>query len=255
MDRKIIEKTRGLLLLSIFGALVTGCQKTNNSQTAENKKIEVLQNQENTKPDDPFDEYKIEFNRPKEKAKIKYNPKEYDSYEDFKDFLQLFYIENDEGISFYEKDNPDDKYFAGYYKIFMRGCGTGCVLGVMVDIRDGEIYSLPMGEGYSSLSRLSDSTEIILNDIKRNPYTKIEKESDDVRYKFKEDSRLFITASDLNIFKNDNLEDCQVSYPDHCFDSNTAIIYFHVWNEEFKKFEIDHKITLYPTQTKEDELE
>lgn len=66
-----------------------------------------------------FEDYKIEFNRPKEKAKIKYNPKEYDSYEDFKDNLQFFYIENDEGISFYEKDNPDDKYFAGYVAVVL----------------------------------------------------------------------------------------------------------------------------------------
>jgi len=123
----------------------------------------------------------------------------------------------------------------------------------MVDVRDGSIYSLPMG-WYSSISHL-DSTEIILSDVKRNPYTKIEKENDALTYKFKENSRLFITASDTNVFKNDDSDDCRISYPEHCFDSNTVNIYFHVWNEELKKFEIDHKITLYPTSTKEDELE
>lgn len=245
-------KTKLFLLATSFLFISVSCNKS--IETTNLEKVNLSKSSEiNDEPKESsvFDEYKIEFNRPKEKAEIKYNIDKFESYEDFKDHLQLFYIENDEGLSFYEKDNSDDKYFAGYYKIFMRGCGTGCVIGVMVDVRDGEIYTLPMGEGYSSLSSYSDSIEIILNDANRNPFTKIEEESDDVRYKFKEDSRLFITASDLNIFKNDNLEDCQISYPDHCFDSNTAIIYFHVWNEKAKKFEMDHKITLYPTLTKE----
>ena len=33
--------------------------------------------------------------------------------------------------------------FASYYVISTWGCGSGCVTGVMVDIRDGFVYSMP----------------------------------------------------------------------------------------------------------------
>ena len=33
--------------------------------------------------------------------------------------------------------------FASYYIITTWGCGSGCVTGVMVDIRDGFVYSMP----------------------------------------------------------------------------------------------------------------
>lgn len=33
--------------------------------------------------------------------------------------------------------------FASYYVITTWGCGSGCVTGVMVDVRDGYIYSMP----------------------------------------------------------------------------------------------------------------
>ena len=33
--------------------------------------------------------------------------------------------------------------FASYYVITTWGCGSGCVTGVMVDIRDGIVYSMP----------------------------------------------------------------------------------------------------------------
>ena len=33
--------------------------------------------------------------------------------------------------------------FASYYVITTWGCGSGCVTGVMVDIRDGFVYSMP----------------------------------------------------------------------------------------------------------------
>jgi len=42
-----------------------------------------------------------------------------------------------------------DKYyelevnFASYYVITTWGCGSGCVTGVMVDVRDGFVYSMP----------------------------------------------------------------------------------------------------------------
>ncbi|NQX38704.1 hypothetical protein SAMN05421820_101735 [Pedobacter steynii] len=36
--------------------------------------------------------------------------------------------------------------FAGHYVSVVFGCGAGCVLGFMVDVRDGKIYALPLGE-------------------------------------------------------------------------------------------------------------
>lgn len=36
--------------------------------------------------------------------------------------------------------------FAGHYVSVVFGCGAGCVLGFMVDVRDGGIYALPLGE-------------------------------------------------------------------------------------------------------------
>lgn len=36
--------------------------------------------------------------------------------------------------------------FAGHYIATYFGCGAGCIMGFMVDVNDGEIYSLPLGE-------------------------------------------------------------------------------------------------------------
>ena len=36
--------------------------------------------------------------------------------------------------------------FAGHYIISAFGCGAGCIMGFMVDVRDGKIYDLPLGE-------------------------------------------------------------------------------------------------------------
>ena len=36
--------------------------------------------------------------------------------------------------------------FAGHYVLSTFGCGGGCIMGFMVDVRDGVIYDLPLGE-------------------------------------------------------------------------------------------------------------
>jgi len=36
--------------------------------------------------------------------------------------------------------------FAGHYIAIYFGCGAGCIMGFMVDVNDGEIYDLPLGE-------------------------------------------------------------------------------------------------------------
>ncbi len=42
-----------------------------------------------------------------------------------------------------EKYNELEVNFASYYIITTWGCGSGCVTGVLIDIRDGFIHSLP----------------------------------------------------------------------------------------------------------------
>ena len=42
-----------------------------------------------------------------------------------------------------EKYNELEVNFASYYIITTWGCGSGCVTGVMIDIRDGIVYSMP----------------------------------------------------------------------------------------------------------------
>jgi hypothetical protein len=42
-----------------------------------------------------------------------------------------------------EKYNELEVNFASYYVIITWGCGSGCVTGVMVDIRDGFVHSMP----------------------------------------------------------------------------------------------------------------
>ncbi|MFQ6371756.1 lipocalin family protein [Shewanella sp. YIC-542] len=41
--------------------------------------------------------------------------------------------------------------FAGHYVVVNWGCGSSCLDGVMVDVRDGKIYHLPSLEGYSDI--------------------------------------------------------------------------------------------------------
>lgn len=48
----------------------------------------------------------------------------------------------------YAAGTPD---FASYYITITFGCGTSCIMGMMMDVRDGKIYALPLGEETSCL--------------------------------------------------------------------------------------------------------
>ncbi|MGG5208313.1 hypothetical protein ACQWU4_05145 [Chryseobacterium sp. MIQD13] len=48
----------------------------------------------------------------------------------------------------YATGTPD---FASYYITVIFGCGASCIMGMMMDVRDGKIYSLPLGEENSCL--------------------------------------------------------------------------------------------------------
>lgn len=45
------------------------------------------------------------------------------------------------------KSNEVD--FASYYIGVLFGCGADCIYGYIIDVRDGKIYDLPLGESYS----------------------------------------------------------------------------------------------------------
>ncbi|PQA90633.1 hypothetical protein B0A69_20110 [Chryseobacterium shigense] len=48
----------------------------------------------------------------------------------------------------YASGTPD---FASYYITVTFGCGASCIMGLMMDVRDGKIYGLPLGEETSCL--------------------------------------------------------------------------------------------------------
>ncbi|SFN07489.1 hypothetical protein SAMN05421594_0826 [Chryseobacterium oleae] len=48
----------------------------------------------------------------------------------------------------YESGTPN---FASYYITVIFGCGASCIMGMMMDVRDGKIYGLPLGEETSCL--------------------------------------------------------------------------------------------------------
>jgi len=56
-----------------------------------------------------------------------------------------------------EKYNELEVNFASYYVITTWGCGSGCVTGVMVDIRDGIVYSLPEDKEWGGNGTYIDS--------------------------------------------------------------------------------------------------
>ncbi|PIF46766.1 hypothetical protein CLU96_3806 [Chryseobacterium sp. 52] len=48
----------------------------------------------------------------------------------------------------YASGTPD---FASYYITVIFGCGSSCIMGLMMDVRDGKIYGLPLGEETSCM--------------------------------------------------------------------------------------------------------
>ncbi|MFN0254916.1 hypothetical protein [Pedobacter ureilyticus] len=68
-------------------------------------------------------------------------PIDWTSYPEAKDFKTR--------ITEAYKDNEVN--FGGYYVTSIFGCGASCIMGFMVDVRDGKIYDLPLGEENSCL--------------------------------------------------------------------------------------------------------
>ena len=83
-----------------------------------------------------FERYKVDA----EKI-TKHAPIDWTSYPEARDFRTR--------ITEAYKTNEID--FAGYYVTSIFGCGASCIMGFMVDVRDGKIYDLPLGEENSCM--------------------------------------------------------------------------------------------------------
>ncbi|MDQ8006007.1 MAG: hypothetical protein REI64_14490 [Pedobacter sp.] len=83
-----------------------------------------------------FERYKVDAEKIEGRANL-----DWDSYIEAKTFRTRI-------IQAY---STNEVSFAGYYVTSIFGCGAGCIMGFMVDIRDGQIYDLPLGEENSCL--------------------------------------------------------------------------------------------------------
>lgn len=78
-----------------------------------------------------FDKYAVSVSKDFEKA-----PLDFDSNPGAKYFKTRI-------IEAYKSNTVD---FAGHYIGVVFGCGTSCIMGFMIDVRDGKIYEAPLGE-------------------------------------------------------------------------------------------------------------
>jgi hypothetical protein len=78
-----------------------------------------------------FENFKTDYQEVNQKAKIDFN-----SNANAKKYKSVIV----------ETYNSEKVNFAGYYIIATWGCGTACISGVMVDVRDGKVYDLPVAK-------------------------------------------------------------------------------------------------------------
>jgi hypothetical protein len=104
--------------------------------------------------------------------------------------------------------------FGGYYVTVIINCGVTCRVGAMVDIRDGKIYSLPLGDDMGYAECYSNRNVV-----------------DDEGIHYKPNSRLFITSS------------CSETEIENSKNNKQHKVYFiNVWDEAKKKFILEKKI-------------
>lgn len=106
--------------------------------------------------------------------------------------------------------------FAGYYILCFWGCGTGCMDGAMVDVRDGKVYDIPLGEEnyYVGCNLASPSS----------PTARVG-DDDDCCLMYSDDSRLFISQK---CSEYANTDTANIQAREH---------FINVWNEKTKRFE------------------
>lgn len=141
----------------------------------------------------PFDQYNVEIHDATYKAKINFTSNPW--WKRYKTRLSKDY-----------KDGNID--FGGYYVTSIINCGIICRVGAMIDVRDGKIYTLPLGKGMGYAECYSDGHN-----------------ADDEGIYYKPDSRLFVTVSCIETTMVDSK-----SY------TQEKIYYANVWDESQKRF-------------------
>ena len=146
-----------------------------------------------------FNSFRVEKKSTRKKAKINYqsNP-----------IAKIFRTRITEDYKFGKID------FAGHYITIIWGCGTGCISGAMVDVRDGKVYELPLNEETAYYGCYTNND----NDV-------------DDRVTYKPFSRLFITSI---CSETDTISSKYVK--------QEKIFFINIWNEQKKKFELIKKI-------------
>lgn len=105
--------------------------------------------------------------------------------------------------------------FASYYTTIIWGCGTGCINGAMVDVRDGKVYDLPLNSNNAYSGCFANAT----NDDKED------------RYEINKNSSLFITRI---------CEEADTKKPNQKRQTKTYFV--NIWNEKTKKFKLEKKV-------------
>lgn len=126
-----------------------------------------------------FDKYAVDVEEVVKKA-----PLDFSSYPDAKFFRTRI-------IDAYKSNTID---FGGHYVGVIFGCGASCIMGFMVDVRDGKIYDLPLGEQNMCFW---DLDKAICNSYSRLFISAICKENEDsktanyIAYVWNEENKLF----------------------------------------------------------------
>jgi hypothetical protein len=107
--------------------------------------------------------------------------------------------------------------FASYYTTIIWGCGTGCINGVMVDVRDGKVYDLHISPSNAYSGCFANAT----NDDKED------------RYEINKNSSLFITSI---------CEESDAKKPNQKLQTKTYFV--NIWNEKTKKFKLEKKVII-----------
>jgi hypothetical protein len=110
--------------------------------------------------------------------------------------------------------------FASYYTTVIWGCGTGCINGAMVDVRDGKVYDLPLDFSNAYSGCFANAT----NDDKED------------RYEINKNSSLFITRI---------CEESDAKKPNQKLQTKTYFV--NIWNEKTKKFKLEKKVIVKET--------
>ncbi|WP_051224051.1 hypothetical protein [Flavobacterium tegetincola] len=138
-----------------------------------------------------FEKYAVEVQKVVQKA-----PLDFSSYPDAKFFRTRI-------IDGYKSNEID---FGGHYIGTIFGCGASCIMGFMVDVRDGKVYDLPLGEQNMCMwdlgkaisnpdSRLFISSICKKDEESQTPYY--------IAYVWNEENKVFeIVSTDEFIIKN-----------------------------------------------------